>query len=133
MKPLVSSAHQSVVKLLAQHNVMALEHQPCSPDLSRPNFFLFSQLKSVLKGQFKSAKEGTAKLARALTEVLKNGVHKCLQNTGQGNVVYTAVQLINQLQELFEARFLYVLLHNTHLVKISTYSYRKEGHSSRHS
>jgi hypothetical protein len=67
-----------VKKYLAKHN--ALEHLPYSPDLLQPDFFLFLQLKSVLNGQwFTSAKEVTAKVTRALAEILKNGYHECFQ------------------------------------------------------
>jgi cytosine/adenosine deaminase-related metal-dependent hydrolase len=42
-------------------------------DMLPPDFYLFPWLKSVLKGRFASAKEVTAKVMRALIEVLKNG------------------------------------------------------------
>jgi hypothetical protein len=50
-------------------------------DLSPPDFFLFPQLKIVLKGKkFASNEEYTAKTTRILKEVLKNGFQKCFQN-----------------------------------------------------
>jgi hypothetical protein len=86
------NVHQSVVKKYsAKHNVMVLEHRPHSLDLSPPDFFLFPQLKNVLKGKkFASTEEYTAKT----TKVLKNGFQECFQNhyecwqkcvTAQGN------------------------------------------------
>jgi hypothetical protein len=69
-----------VKKYLAKQNVTALKHLPYALDLSRTDFFLFPQIKSVLKGQqFVSTKEGTAGVLRALTEVSKNGFQECFQ------------------------------------------------------
>jgi hypothetical protein len=69
-------AHLSLVvkKYLAKHNVSALEH------VLPPDFFLFLQLKSVLKGQqFVRTEDVTANVTRALTEVSKNGFQECFQ------------------------------------------------------
>jgi hypothetical protein len=43
------------------------------------NYFLFLQLKCVLKEQFVSTEKVTAKAMKALTEVLKNGFLECFQ------------------------------------------------------
>jgi hypothetical protein len=56
-----------VKKYLTKHHTAALEHLPYSLDLSSFDFFLFLQLKSVLKGQrFTSTEEGVT--AKALQE-----------------------------------------------------------------
>jgi hypothetical protein len=61
-----------VKKYLAKHNVMALEHSSYSPDLSLPRFFLFLNLKSVLKGhQYASIEVASAEVMRSLIEVLE--------------------------------------------------------------
>jgi hypothetical protein len=58
---------------------MALGHLPYSLAMSPPDFFQFPQLKSVLKGQFTSAGEVSAKVTSAIREVSKM-VYKCWQN-----------------------------------------------------
>jgi histone-lysine N-methyltransferase SETMAR len=40
----------SVKQLLANHNITVLEHPPYLPDLAPCNFYLFPEIKSVLKG-----------------------------------------------------------------------------------
>jgi hypothetical protein len=43
------------------------------------NYFLFPQLKRVLKQQFMSAEEVTAKMTKAVREVLEDGFLECFQ------------------------------------------------------
>jgi hypothetical protein len=70
----------TVRKYLPKHSMTVLEHLPYSPDLSLPDFFLFPQLKSVLKGLwFASTEEVTAKATKALTEVSKDGFQECFR------------------------------------------------------
>jgi hypothetical protein len=41
----------SVKQLLAQKSITEMEHLSCSPDLSSNDFWLFSKIKSALKGR----------------------------------------------------------------------------------
>jgi hypothetical protein len=94
-----------VKKYLAKHSVKALEHSPCSPDLSLPAFFLFPQLKRVFKGQlFVSAEEVTAKVTSGIEKMVSKNAPMSFMNIGksvsakrnyfQGNVVYIDVSLL---------------------------------------
>jgi hypothetical protein len=68
-----------VTKYLAKYNMMDLEHSPYIPDLSPPSFFLFLWLKRFPKGRFMIIKEFTAKVIKALTEVLNICFQECFQ------------------------------------------------------
>jgi hypothetical protein len=69
-----------VKQYLAKDNVTALQHSPYSPDLAPLDVLLLSSLKGFLKVHgFGSAEEVTAKVARALTEVSKNGFLECFE------------------------------------------------------
>jgi hypothetical protein len=54
------------MQLLAQKSITEIEHPPCSPDLAPDGFWLFSEIKSSLKGRrfqdtedIKNSDEGT--------------------------------------------------------------------------
>jgi hypothetical protein len=64
--------------------VKALEHSPCSPDLSLPDFFLFPQLESVFKGQrFVSIEEVAAKVTRDIEKFFQGMLPVICMNVGK--------------------------------------------------
>ena len=62
----------SVKTFLANHNIPILDHPPYSPDLAPCDFFLFTKVKSALKGtRFESVeavKEKATEVMYGLTE-----------------------------------------------------------------
>jgi transposase len=62
----------SVKQFLAEKQIAVLEHPPYSPDLAPWDFFLFSKVKSILKGtrfaSFTELKKKTTELLRQLTD-----------------------------------------------------------------
>jgi uracil DNA glycosylase len=84
---LVSCAQQrtctsfvAVIKYLAMNNAKTSVYPPHSPECQLQTLFLFSRLKTVLKGQrFYSGEGVAAKATRVLTEVLKNRLQHCIQ------------------------------------------------------
>jgi histone-lysine N-methyltransferase SETMAR len=70
----------SLKQFLAKKGIPELNHPPYSPDLSPPDFFLFPQIKSTLKGR---RFEDTEDIKRTVTEELlalhANEFKKCFQ------------------------------------------------------
>jgi transposase len=80
-------AHQSVLvkDFLAKNNVTTLEHPPLSPDLDPPDFYLFSQLKSALKGQFFcDANDMMKNATEEMKRLSQNGFQECSQHLNSG-------------------------------------------------
>lgn len=60
----------SVKRFLAKYSIPVLDHPPYSPDLAPCNFYLFSKVKSALKGtRFESVEAVKEKAARVLKEL----------------------------------------------------------------
>jgi len=60
----------TVREFLAQHNITLLPHPPYSPDLALFDFFLFSKLKTHLKGHnFRTVENVQAAAMRALNNI----------------------------------------------------------------
>ncbi|KAJ4443454.1 hypothetical protein ANN_05123 [Periplaneta americana] len=69
-----------VSEFLAQHKIPVLPQPPYSPDLAASDFYLFSKVKSLLKGRrFASAEEMKIHATSALREVTKDGLQECLE------------------------------------------------------
>jgi len=61
-----------VKKFLANRNVAVLHHPPDSPDIAPADYFLFSKLKSSLKGRhFQTVKEIQCAVTRELNNISK--------------------------------------------------------------
>ena len=72
----------SVEQLLANKNIIVLEHPPYSPDLAPCDFCLFPKIKSVLKGtHFVSVEDVKAKTVETLTAI-QNMTGGIALNTG---------------------------------------------------
>ena len=84
----------SIHQFFSKRNIATLEHLPYSPDLALGNFFLFSKIKSVLKGTHFSdinfiKRAATTELKKIpknafqeCFESLKRQMHKCFQVEG---------------------------------------------------
>ncbi|GFV71560.1 putative mariner transposase [Trichonephila clavipes] len=70
----------SVKRFLAKHSIPVLEHPPYSPDLEPCDFYLFSKVKSALKGtRFESVEAVKKKAARVLKEMTNDVFQHCFQ------------------------------------------------------
>jgi histone-lysine N-methyltransferase SETMAR len=77
-----ASAHKalSVVQFLAQKLITEMEHPPCSPDLAPSNFWVFSKIKSVLKGQrFQDIEDIQKHVTTALRGIPQQELQKCVE------------------------------------------------------
>ena len=71
----------SVKQSLANKNITVLEHPPYSPDLAPCNFYLFSKIKSVLKGtHFVSVENVEAKTAEILNSLTEHDLRNCFEH-----------------------------------------------------
>ena len=71
----------SVKQFLANKNITVLEHPPYSPDLAPCNFYLFLQIKSVLKGtHFLSVENVKAKTAEILNNLTEHDLRNCFEH-----------------------------------------------------
>jgi len=69
-------AHRSLLvkDFLAKNNVTTLEHSPYFPDLVPVDFYLFSRIKSISKGQnFSDATEIIKNVTEELRKLAQNG------------------------------------------------------------
>jgi transposase len=69
-------AHRSLLvkDFLAENNVTTLEHSPYFPDLVPVDFYLFSKMKSISKGQnFSDATEIIKNVTEELRKLAQNG------------------------------------------------------------
>jgi hypothetical protein len=81
---------------LTQKNVTTLYHQPFSPDLSPPDYFLFPKLKIKLKGlHFADVAEIQEAVTDELKKVQKGEFSAALQKLFDGTkAIYMLVELI---------------------------------------
>jgi transposase len=71
----------SVKQFLANKNIAVLEHPPYSPDLSPCDFYLFPEIKSVLKGtHFMSVENVKAKKAEILNSLTEHDLRNCFEH-----------------------------------------------------
>jgi len=78
-----AAAHQSVLvkDFLAKINVAVLEHPPYLSDLAPADFYLFSGLKSAMKGQcFCDATDIIKNATIQLKRFSQNGFQECFQH-----------------------------------------------------
>jgi transposase len=76
-------AHSSLLiyDFLTQHNTTLIPQPLYLPDLTSTDFFLFTQLKSVLKGQcFESVQEIKGNSLEELRNIPQEAFQECLQN-----------------------------------------------------
>ena len=76
----LTSAHLalSVQQFLIKHGMTPVPHPPYSPDLTPSDFFLFPQMKRVLKGKsFTNVKEMKQKMAEALKGIEVDEFKNC--------------------------------------------------------
>ena len=79
-------AHASLLiyEFLMKHETTVVPQQPCSPDLAPADFFLFSKLKSSLKGhQFRMVEEIEENSIWDLHAILQNTFQDVFQNWKQ--------------------------------------------------
>ena len=70
----------SVKRYLAKNNIPVMEHPPYSPDLAPCDFFLFPEIKSVLKGtRFESVDAVKAKAMQLLNSITQDDLQHCFQ------------------------------------------------------
>jgi len=77
------SAHRSVLvkDFLAKSNVTTLKRSPYSPDLAAADFYLFSRLKSAVKGRsFCDATDIIKNATKELKRLSQYGFVKCFQH-----------------------------------------------------
>ena len=88
------SHNTAIVKqFLAQRKVTVLDHPPYLPDLAPADYFLFSKVKSHLKGHlFNSISDIQTAVTSTLNTIAKNNVYKGIQK------LYTHANLCVQLQ-----------------------------------
>lgn len=75
-------AHRSLLvqEYLAKNNVATLEHPPYSPDLAPADFFLFTRLKTSLKGErFTNSEAIKENATKALKDISKDDFQKCFE------------------------------------------------------
>jgi len=71
----------SVKQLLANKNITVLEHPPYSPDLAPCDFYLFPNIKSVLKGtHFVSVEHVKAKTTEILNSLTEHDLQNCFEH-----------------------------------------------------
>jgi transposase len=70
----------SMKQFLANHNITVLEHAPYSPDLAPCDFYLFTKIKSVLKGtRFLSVEVVKAKTTEIFNSLSENDLQNCFE------------------------------------------------------
>jgi transposase len=70
----------SVKQFLANKNITVMEHPPYSPDLAPCDFYLFPNIKSVLKGtQFLSVEDVKVKTTEILNSLTENDMQNCFE------------------------------------------------------
>jgi hypothetical protein len=70
-----------VKDFVGKNNVTTLEHPPYPPDLPAVDFYLFSGLKSAMKGRrFCDATDIIKNATEGLKRLSQNGFQKCLQH-----------------------------------------------------
>jgi len=70
----------SVEMFLTKHKITILEYPLYSPDLAPCDFFLFPEIKSVLKGtKFKSIDAVKAKVMELISKLSEDNLQHCFQ------------------------------------------------------
>jgi len=77
----------SVKTFLTKHKITMLEHPPYSPDLAPCDFFLFSKIKSALKGTgFEAIDAVKAKATELMNKLSEDNLQHCFQQwIGEGS------------------------------------------------
>jgi hypothetical protein len=98
----------SVKQVLANNNITLLEHPPYMPELASCDFYLFPDIKSVLKGtHFVSVENVKAKTAKILNIRRKHDLRNCFEH--RQHRMQLCVNTGNELLKLILVDFLDLL------------------------